>query len=403
MSTLRVLLAAAPDAAAATPWALYDDAQRLVRSGSDPAASWPAATRREAVLAAAAVRIVPVTLPPMPPDRLPAAAAFALEDRLAGPAPERHLAVSGRQRDGTVDVTIVARDLVASIAASFARVVAEPAVAPSPPFGAWRWYASAAGGSFVRSADGGAFAVPLPAPGAPLPPEVTLALARMSPAPVRVEVTFAVAAATLATWTSDTGVAFVSVAPWRWDQDPTAFAAAPDLLQGEFAPAAATSTPGGWSMLRVPVAIAAAALALHVAATFGQWATLRFESWQTRRAVVAAARDAGVNDTETADAAATALRDRWTLARQRAGRTTPNAALPLLARAAPALAALPAGTLKSATYAAGSWTLDLGRVEPAAAARLDGELARAGLAALAAPSASGLRLRLVPAPGTELP
>ena len=406
MSILRVLLAVAPDAATATAWALYDDQQRLVRSGSGPAASWPAATRREAVLAASAVRLVPVVLPPMPADRLPAAAAFALEDRLAGPAPARHLAVSPRQRDGVVEVAIAARDVVAALARDFARVVAEPAVAPRPPAGTWRWYASGAGGGFVRSPDGAAFAVPLPVADAALPPELTLALAQASPAagaPTRVEIAFPVAADARAAWTRATGVAFVTDAPWRWDQDAVALAGATDLRQGEFAAASGTTAIARSRGLRIPLAIAAAALCLHVAASVGQWATWRFESWQARRAIVATARAAGANDTEGADAAANALRERWTLARQRAGRSTPNAALPLLARAAPALAALPAGTLKSATYASGTWTLDLARIEPAVATRLESELTGAGLATLAAPSASGLRLRLAPAPGTELP
>ena len=130
---------------------------------------------------------------------------------------------------------------------------------------------------------------------------------------------------------------------------------------------------------------------------------MRFESWQAQRSIVAAARDAGVADASTADVAAAALRDRFVQARQRAGRPAPSDALPLLARAAPGLAQLPPGALKSATYTAGTWTLDVARLDPAMAARLDSDLAIAGLAVLAAPSASGVRMRLSPAPGTELP
>jgi len=406
MSILRALVTAAPGAAHDIPWALYDDQGRLVRSGAGPVASWPAATRREAVLAASAVRIARIVLPPMPADRVAAAAAYALEDRLAGPAQGQHLVASPRQRDGSVDVAIAARELFAPLARDFARVIAEPAVAPMPSADAWHWYASAAGGTFIRRGDGSAFAVPAPGEGAPLPPELGLAIAhagRTPPKPARVEVAFPVTDAALAAWSQQAGLAFERGAPWRWDQDAGALAAAADLLQGDFAstPNAAPAKAG--RAFRVAGCIAAAAVLLHVAATVVQWAALRFESWQAQRAIVAAARDAGVGDAGSAEAAGAALRDRFVQARQRAGRPAPNAALPLLARAAPALSQLPPGALKNATYAAGTWTLDLARLDPAVAARLDGDLAAAGLATLAAPNAAGIRMRLSPAPGTELP
>ncbi len=413
MSTLRALVTAAPDAAPDAPWALYDDHGRLVRSGAGPAASWPAATRREAVLAASAVRIVRIVLPPMPVDRVAAAAAYALEDRLAGPAQAQHLVTSMRERDGSVVVAIAGRDRVQPLSRDFARVVAEPSVAPVPPAGTWRWYASAAGGSFIRRADGSAFAVEAPREAAPLPPELALAIAhaaRTPPAPARVEVAFPSSDSALAEWSRQGGVAFERCPPWRWDQDANAIAAATDLLQGEFArtPAAAPATAG--RAFRVAGGIAIAAVALHVVATFAQWATLRFESWQTQRTIVATARSAGEGDgaegsrvANDAGAAAAALRDRFVRARQGAGRPAPSDALPLLARAAPALSQLPAGVLKSATYAAGAWTLDFTRLDPAVAARLDSGLAAAGVATLAAPNASGTRMRLSPAPGTELP
>lgn len=423
MSILRVLVTAAPGAAHGVPWALYDDQGRLVRSGAGPVASWPGAVRREAVLAASVVRIVRIVLPPMPADRVAAAAAYALEDRLAGPAQAQHLVTSMRQRDGNVDVAIAARDLFAPLARDFARVVAEPAVAPTPPARAWRWYASAAGDTFIRRADGSAFAVPSPREAAPLPPELILAIAhaaRTPPGPARIEVAFPATDAALAAWSEQAGIAFERSAPWRWDQDANALAAATDLLQGDFARTPKPAPARVGRAFRVAGGIAVAAVLLHVAATFAQWAALRFESWQVQRAIVAAARDAGAGDAgarnagadnagassadmSDAGAAAVALRNRFVRARQGAGRPAPGDALPLLARAAPSLSHLPAGTLKSATYAAGTWTLDLARLDPAIAARLDSGLAGAGIATLAAPNASGIRMRLSPAPGTELP
>ena len=66
MSTLRVLLDAAPDAGRADAWALFDANDRAVQAGRGVPSAWPAAERSEAVLAAACVRIVSLRLPPMP-------------------------------------------------------------------------------------------------------------------------------------------------------------------------------------------------------------------------------------------------------------------------------------------------------------------------------------------------
>jgi len=64
MTTLRVLLSAAPDPGRAEQWALFDAAGRRVRGGRTSPAQWPTADRVEAVLAARAVRIVSLALPP---------------------------------------------------------------------------------------------------------------------------------------------------------------------------------------------------------------------------------------------------------------------------------------------------------------------------------------------------
>jgi hypothetical protein len=68
------------------------------------------------------------------------------------------------------------------------------------------------------------------------------------------------------------------------------------------------------------------------------------------------------------------------------GLSAPEDALPLLARAAPALAALPPGTVKRASYADGHWTLDLALANPAAIGDLELRMRSAGVPALVAPS-----------------
>jgi hypothetical protein len=75
------------------------------------------------------------------------------------------------------------------------------------------------------------------------------------------------------------------------------------------------------------------------------------------------------------------------------GLTAPDDALPLLARAAPALAVLPTGTVKSASFADGHWTLDLAGADAAAVGDFDARMRAAGVPALVATSAAGTRVR----------
>jgi len=65
MTTLRVLLAQTPAPDREEPWALFDARGRVIREGRAVPSGWPAASRREAVLGASAVRIVDLKLPPM--------------------------------------------------------------------------------------------------------------------------------------------------------------------------------------------------------------------------------------------------------------------------------------------------------------------------------------------------
>src|SRR5437868_5120334 len=160
MNTLRVLLASPPSRSRPVPWALFDDAGRCVEQGNDPSDAWPRSAGREAVLAADLVRIVALKVPPMPPARLAAAAAFALEDQLATTGEAPTIAVSPQQGDGTVLACIAARDAISAVVTwepPFDRVIAEPALAPL--HAGWTWYASAAQSGFVRRSDGSAFAV----------------------------------------------------------------------------------------------------------------------------------------------------------------------------------------------------------------------------------------------------
>src|SRR5262245_51670415 len=109
MAILRVLLNAPPAVGRAEAYALFDDAGRVVERGHAAPERWPAATRREAVLAASLVRVIAVALPPMPASRVAAAAAYALEDRLAATADTPAIGVSTPRADGAVVAAVASR------------------------------------------------------------------------------------------------------------------------------------------------------------------------------------------------------------------------------------------------------------------------------------------------------
>lgn len=396
MTTLRVLVSAVPDSARPDAWTLVDARGRVVQRGRTVRAEWPAADRRVAVVAAEAVRLMTLSLPPLPRARLVSAATYALEDRLATPAGDAAIAIGERDTNGRVSAVVLARDLADALGPWFARAIAEPQLAPVSD--GWRW-CEGVGGGFVRTADGSAFPVSRTSDGA-LPPELSLGLAqaaRSKNAPPYVIVDRQAAAEEIAAWTHATGVPFRAGTPWDWETaDAAAYASATDLiaaLQRARATPATTTTP----RYATALAIGGTALVLHLVAAAGTWAWQRFALARAERALVPLAEQAGARDA-TAGNAADAIARVHAAARHRAGLTGPADAMPLLARAAPALAALPAGALKSATFSGGAWTLELAPVDEATIDALAGRLAADGLAALHARNAAGVRARVGPLP-----
>lgn len=415
MTTLRLHVRAA-DATSALQWALFDDDGALLRTGRDAPSDLPRADTLEIVVAAADVRLASLALPPMPAPRVAAAAAFALEDRLAGPADDQWLAPAAQRHNGRVIVAIVSRALLTSLRARAATIQATPAarILVEPELAGvgtgWRWCVpdteleldGQTAGSFVRAADGSAFPVSPIGADDTLPPELQLALAqtlREGPRPSEIRVDANVADATLARWQGETGVPFVRGAPWRWfDADPATFAAATNLLQRELAP---TPPPPPGSKLRafkVALVLAGIALVLQVTATIGEWAWWRVADWRTTRATIAIATEAGVPaaNAATAKTALAGLAKRYADERHTRGLTAPEDALPLLARAAPALSGLAAtpGVLKSATYADGHWTLDLQGGNPQVVRGIEAKLKESGTPAIVAQSQTGVRVRI---------
>ncbi|MEO8304856.1 MAG: type II secretion system protein GspL [Betaproteobacteria bacterium] len=401
MTTLRVRLAAPTRADRTDAWALFGAGGHCERTGTGRPDEWPAAERTEAVLAASQLRIVSIKLPPMPASRVAGAAGFALEDQVAGPADAHRLFASTQRTDGGVQVIIVSRALVDEITATgrtFVRIVAEPELAA--PSAGWRWCAGGDAKGFVRCADGSAFPVDGPPAGGALPAEIELALGqarREGNAPPNVRVDASVDDAVLSRWQRETGIAFLRGTPWRWETAAAAsFASAQNLVTE--APASTSTAPRQRlrQLFAPALLLAGAAVLIQVVASAGEWASLRFDAWRDAREWTSLAVAAGVppEAASTISSARTAIAARYADLRHAHGMPAPDDALPLLARAAPALAVLPPGTVKSATYADGHWTLDLARVDPARVRDLDTRMRAARVWVLVAASASGTRVRI---------
>ncbi|MGH8849823.1 MAG: type II secretion system protein GspL [Casimicrobiaceae bacterium] len=402
MTTLRVLLDAAPTADREVDWALFGATGRLIRSGRGRPAEWPARDRGEAVVAAACGRLVALPLPPLPAPRVAAAAGFALEDQLAG-APEQSHAVFGAQAaDGTVRGAIVAASWMRAFAAGsrhagihWDRVILESDLA-RPPASGWCWCApSTAHGGFVRTDRGASIGVGA-ARDAGVPPELALALTAAAPhAPRAVRVDIGgIVPERLAQMRTQSRIEFTPGAPWRWfDADAAAFASAIDLRPPRDDPGSETAR-GEVGRLFVPaLSIAALALGIHVAATLGQWLWLQWQVHALQREIAAIAQVA-VPDAAAGVPPLQAIARHDAELRHRAGLPARDDVLPLLARAQPALATLPAGAIRSLRYADGHLVFELQKFDPGRIERIQRDLQDLGLTAIAAPTSTGARLRL---------
>lgn len=390
---LRVFVPAPPHTDRADHWVRYSADGRAIGRGRAVPSHWPADPVIEAVLAACHVRLIALALPPMPRERLCGAARYALEDQIATSIDESSVALA-EPRNGTCVAAVASEALIRAVATQtrrIARILPESALAPQVD--GWVWCASAAAGGFVRRADGSAFAVDASTDGA-LPSALAAAL-RAKGGPRTVHVAFSADAPQLAAWSRTTGVPFIGAPAWHWEQAPlAAFASAPDFLRETTQPPDGASRRSVLRGFRPALILAGAALAIHLAGMLVTWSWLNVENWRLSRAIVEEAAAAQLPDATTPQAAFAAIARRNAQLRHRALEAAPGDALPLLARAAPALGALPPQALRSARYASDTWTLDLGNVDPALVSRVTGRLTAAGVEALAVPASGGTRMRL---------
>jgi len=314
-----------------------------------------------------------------------------------------HVTHDAQQRDGHVRAIALSRELMHAIVVcvpNLVRVVAEPTLLVADAD--WHWTFDAQGRGFLLRAD--ASAVPVFAahavPTAPAAPaEIVLALKqaqRAAAVPARIVAHASNDSLPLPADTIE-GVPVVRGASWSWDAGGTSPAdamQAPDLRHGEFADPATLRARGvGARSYRPAAVVALAALALFALVSVATWAFYALDARRDAAVAIGMAQAAG-GDAQDFDGAMSVIARRYIDARHAARQSAPDDALPLLARAAPALAALPAAKWKRAIYASGAWTLEFAALDAATRDVLLRRLADAGLTALSANSADGTRVRI---------
>ena len=405
MSVLRIFLSGE----GVCDWRLQpsqDDAARASGTHDQgeraPYGELPRAARIEAIVPAARMRTLSVTVPPTPVAKLTAVVRFALEDQLAGDVEAQHIVIAA-QRERDVIVHIIdkrwLRDTLAQLARAGlrpARIAAESDLAPRAPvaLGTWVWRDD---GGFLLEASG-RVAV-LDQSDDALPSGLLLALRQGNqrhdndPVPARVVVRGPQALSERsAAWSRAAGVDFVIEPEWSWADAPAvAITAAPNLLTADLdAGSASLRSVARPRLLRLAAGWLLAALLLHAGVSAAEWAALKWRSANIERETLQLIREAA--PALTGDPAP-AWRRYYANARHRTGKAAPDDALPLLAEAAAALPDLPPAALRVINFESGQLTLDFERSAAGPIAAALPVWRNRGLAVLQAESPGGVRVR----------
>jgi general secretion pathway protein L len=401
MSVLHVFLSGA----GACDWTLLDDTGRAVRDGAGRGANTsyadlPRTTRSVAIVPAARMRTLTVSVPPTAATKLSAVVRFALEDQLAGDIEAQHVVIAA-QHERAVIVHVIDRRWLVETLATLARhgmrpaaVVAESDLAPrtSGALGTWVWRED---GGFLIEA-GGRVTV-LDQSRDALPSALLLALrsagkAGSLPAHVAVRGPSALVARSAA-WSRAAGVRFAIEPEWDWrDTSAATIAAATSLLTPDLQAGTSSITTDlrRPRALRLALMWLLAALLLHAGASAAEWALLKWRVVQIERDTQQLIRNAAPD--LVGDPVA-AWRKHYATARHRQGKTAPDDALPLLAAAAAALPDLLPGALRVINFEAGQLTLDFDRSAAGPIAAALPVWQNRGLSVLQAESPGGLRVR----------
>ena len=375
-----------------------------------------------AIVPAARMRTLLLSIPPTPADKLEAVIRFALEDQLAGDVDLQHVVIGSRRtsaarvgddandRRGAIEVLvhvmdrrwlIEALDRLAVHGIAVTRVVAESDIAPRDADALGTWIVRSDGGFLIERIGK---VTTLDQSGDALPSGLLLAVDRHTTA--HSITTTADGARSphitvhgpaglqsrIAAWMRATSVRFELRDEWAWhDASDAAIAAAPDLLTPSLRRKTATSIPRRRSGWRSALIWLVAAAALHTGATAIAWANLQWRVGNLERDTAAVIRGAAP---DLAGDPGTAWPTYYSSYRHRAGKTAPNDALPLLADAADGLREIGAGSIRAIAFESGQLTIDAERAAASAIASAMPRWRAAGLSVLQAETPAGIRLRL---------
>lgn len=399
MSLLRIFLdRAAPERDFVCAWALFDR-RAVVRTGRSGPDHWPSAERLEGLVGADVARVVRVVLPPIPGARLVDAVRFALEDQMLGSTAETAVNVQPQQRDGAVRAVLVDRAWLTAVDSGIRRFQQSfAALCPRselfvPSEHEWLWIDGVDDSpGFVVRDDRSAFAVDSAGPAA-LPAALTLALAEL-PAGDRPRAIRAAGAADVTALARETTVPVTAIAALPWHGTAPGWPPGSlDLPVSSRGRAEAAPAPSRVGALRWGAGLLVAACLVHVGFAAAAWWRAERLLAGTRaemRNISAAVAGDRAGSLEPYRAVEQRLREMRTAAREPA----PDDMAAILGRASAALTGLPKGGLRAIVYSERHVVIELATLPADRLARMQRELATAGLTSIAAPVPAGYRLRI---------
>ncbi len=181
------------------------------------------------------------------------------------------------------------------------------------------------------------------------------------------------AAPDTATWERALGVKLRNAGPWGWDRAPPDAGVSLIRRRRRW-----RMMPGTGARLRPAAWVALAALAIHALALSADWMRLSNEERALRAQMELSFREAFPEAIAVVDPALQ-MRRKLAEARHAAGRPDSGDFVPLLARAAGALKALPAASLRIVSYENGRLSLEFPAADEAAVRRTAAQLAQTGM------------------------
>lgn len=334
-------------------WLMRSPQGALQRSGASPLGKIPSADKTFLILPAARVQLHTVRPPTKNRKKFMQALAYSLEDRIMAEPESIHAAAGKQMENGDVPVAVIdhawLNDILGRLQAAGIRPIgAEVDMLLTPPSseGVWTlvWQA---GHGYVRTGlfsgfalDGGTMQEPPPA----------LGLSAQKPAGIRL-----ISSETppdIHAWSAILGV------PVQVIDEASGIPCGGDnqlnLLQGK---CALSGKRSDWRpLLRAPLMLAVAVLVLHVGLTVTDWALLKYEKSRLNAEMEHSFRNSFPEAKIIVDAPLQMRRNLEAL-RQKAGKTSPDDYLPLLARAAPHLGSQ--ASIRRIEYQQGKLKIDL--------------------------------------------